>query len=461
MKRNKLAVLSALLFTLPCMASIIHTNTESLVLSTSADGSYQDFDWNWAGYDSEAIVLTYDTSFPANTKASFRMRRPKDGVVYKEVLTAAITVSGTTISFSVTGGTNMVPVGAYWAEVITYNTSTSVYRSVAEGMINVNWSLFKDDAEYFEYYTNTHSLSASLIYYATTSFPGNVTFSGSGVYSDGTNFTFTGVGTGAVASVFARTGVVLAQESDYSSYYSLTNHTHTVANVTGLQAALDAKATIASFTNHTASTGTNVHGLKGMSIIDDAASDGSVYGRQDGVWTNIATSTGYVGTNDWATTNLVLQAQLDIMSTGKTDLADAVLTNAAFESRINSLETNAPMQRYSALASNVHVLASSTGVTAAVVGTVVSLTIPADVTVESAVVRWDGGDGNSFSLDMGTADMANSSLYDRWGVLFQAYREDTGGLIAGASAKLDTTNHDRVIVQGLPTTTTSHCRFGF
>jgi len=31
-----------------------------------------------------------------------------------------------------------VPVGAYWAEVITYNTSTSVYRSLAKGMISVN-----------------------------------------------------------------------------------------------------------------------------------------------------------------------------------------------------------------------------------------------------------------------------------------------------------------------------------
>jgi len=283
-----------------------------------------------------------------------------------------------------------------------------------------------------------------LIYYGSTSFPGNVTFSGDGVYTDGTNFTFTGVGTGAVASIFARTGVVLAQESDYSSYYSLTNHTHTVANVTGLQAALDAKGSTTSVAlvqsnldTHEALEGTNVHGLGTMSIIDDADSDGVTYGRQDGVWTNIATSTGYVGTNAFT------------------------VTNAAMTARILSLETNVPMQRYSALASNIHVRATSTGVTATMVGTLVSLTIPANVVIEAAVVRWDGGDGSGFTLDMGTVDMLNSSLYDRWGVIFQAYREDTGSFIAGASAKLDTTNHDRVTIQGLPTTTTSHCRFVF
>jgi hypothetical protein len=76
-------------------------------------------------------------------------------------------------------------------------------------------------------------------------------------------------------------------------------------------------------------------------------------------------------------------------------------------------------------------------------------------------VRWNGANGSSFTLDMGTSDMANASAADRWGAFFQAYREDTGALIAGASCSLDTVNFDRMIVQGLSAATINHCRFGF
>jgi len=417
MKKNILLII-VFCFAVMAQAAIIHTNTESLTLTNAADGSFTDFRWNWQGYDSEAIVLN---------------------------LTGDITVSTTQLTFSVDGGTNMVPVGSYWAEVITYDdTSRPVYRTVAQGMINVNWSLFKDDDSYFEYYTNIHSLAASLIYYGSTSYPGNVTFSGAGVSGDGANFVFTGVGTGAVSSVFGRTDIVTAQESDYSAFYSLTNHTHVIADTTGLQAALDGKASTGDvgtvetdLAAHEALTGPNVHGLGTMSIIDDAPEDGSGYVRQDGVWTNVASASGYVTTNDWAATNTALQTQ------------------------ITSLQETVPMQRYSALTNQVSVLATSTGVTAVIDGTTVTLDIPSGVRVLSAVVRWNGATSTSFTLDTGTNDMANTALNDRWNALFQAVREDTGAFIAGASCRMDTSNHDEMEIMGLWSGGYNHCRFGF
>ena len=254
MKNKRLTFISAALMmamSYCAHAAIVHTNSQSLVLTNCADGTFTDFRWNWAGYDTEAVILNYDTDLGASTRASFRMRRPKDGTIFKEVLNEDITISTTQLTFTVDGGTNMVPVGSYWAEVITYDTSTNIYRTVAQGMINVNWSLFKDDDEYFEYYTNIHSLAASLIVYQGTSFPGNVTFSGSGFYTDGTNFIFTGLGTGAVASVFGRDGAVVAAAGDYAAFYATTNYAVTLSNL---------------FVAHRDATGTNVHGLGTMAL---------------------------------------------------------------------------------------------------------------------------------------------------------------------------------------------------
>jgi hypothetical protein len=46
----------------------------------------------------------------------------------------------------------------------------------------------------------------------------------------------------SVLSVFGRTGTITAQAGDYSAFYALLVHVHTIADVIGLQAALDALA---------------------------------------------------------------------------------------------------------------------------------------------------------------------------------------------------------------------------
>lgn len=144
--------------------------------------------------------------------------------------------------------------------------------------------------------------------------------------------------------------------------------------------------------------------------------------------------------------------------------AASTATVAAIDGRVTALEATTPLYRYAAMTNSgeeIEVLATAAGVTAARVSTTITVTIPAGVRVLSMRVRWNGANGSAFTLDMGTNDMTNAGLADRWAALFQAYNEDTGALIAGASCRLDSGNHDELEVMGLPTGATSHLRFGF
>lgn len=144
--------------------------------------------------------------------------------------------------------------------------------------------------------------------------------------------------------------------------------------------------------------------------------------------------------------------------------AATTATVAAVDGRVTALEATTPLYRYAAMTNSgeeIYVLATAAGVTAARVGTTITMTIPAGVRLLSMRLRWDGSVGSAFTLVMGTADMDNTGLADRWNAIFQAYNETTGALISGASCRLDTSNHDELEIMGLPTTATSHCRFGF
>lgn len=109
------------------------------------------------------------------------------------------------------------------------------------------------------------------------------------------------------------------------------------------------------------------------------------------------------------------------------------------------------------------VRAHGTGITATVAGTLVTMTIPANTLLLSARLRWPAAAGNTFTLDLGTTDMGNSALSNRWGAVFAAYREDTGAFLPTASCRLDTANHDRLIISGLITTpgVVNHCVLEF
>ena len=159
-------------------------------------------------------------------------------------------------------------------------------------------------------------------------------------------------------------------------------------------------------------------------------------------------TSGYVGTNAFKGTNDIFRAQID-----------------AANSNITTLEENAmQLYRYAAMSvanEQIEVLATGTNITAARVGTTITTTIPSGVKLISMRLRWDGSLGATFTLKLGTVDMANASATDRWGATFAAYREDTGALIAGASCRLNTTDFDTLEIQGLSTATINHIRLGF
>ena len=60
-------------------------------------------------------------------------------------------------------------------------------------------------------------------------------------------------------------------------------HTHSIANITGLQTALDAKVSSTTFNSSIASINSSISGLINDKI-GDAPSDGFTYGRKDGAW---------------------------------------------------------------------------------------------------------------------------------------------------------------------------------
>ena len=109
--------------------------------------------------------------------------------------------------------------------------------------------------------------------------------------------------------------------------------------------------------------------------------------------------------------------------------------------------------------SQVDVLASGLGVTATISGSLVTITVPTGIQVMLAGVRWDAvNNGSTFTL------LLDGYTGSRLASIFQAYREDTGGQISGAQARMDMTTFNQLLVGGLasgPNACICQCRFIF
>jgi len=149
MKRLNTIIAFGLLAVLPAFGIItLHTNTVHLKLADVCDGTFQDFKFRLAGYDDQVFVFTYDQTF-SGIAASFRITKPIEGTIYLDVPITDVTVSGTSITFSV-ARTNIPPPGTYYGELLTYeSSSTNYYRSVAQGTLPVTWSLYLNETNYF------------------------------------------------------------------------------------------------------------------------------------------------------------------------------------------------------------------------------------------------------------------------------------------------------------------------
>lgn len=154
------------------------------------------------------------------------------------------------------------------------------------------------------------------------------------------------------------------------------------------------------------------------------------------------------------------QATGTVTSASSASSNSAVLATGKYvEEAIKGGRVRPSLYRYQACATagqEVYVLASGEGITATILGTGITITIPSGVRLVSARVRWPGTSGTTITLDLGTADMANSGLADRWGCTAAVYREDTGAQILTAAAKLVVGTHDQVQVTGLHDTQVNH-----
>ena len=146
----------------PCVIVIaqpaINTNTVSLALTNTCDGSWSDFSFKNAGYDNQEYKFTYTGIDLTNGMSfAFRLAKPMGGPIYNEIASTAFTDTSNTISWSI-AHSNIPPTGVYYGELLAYTTANSnTYRSIAQGKLNVTWSLYLIDSDYFASVSGTNA----------------------------------------------------------------------------------------------------------------------------------------------------------------------------------------------------------------------------------------------------------------------------------------------------------------
>lgn len=142
---------------------------------------------------------------------------------------------------------------------------------------------------------------------------------------------------------------------------------------------------------------------------------------------------------------------------------DSLLTIAdGFVNRSSTTIFKDSIYRYSAYSSgnnNVEVLATMTGITATKSGGDITFTIPAHIRLISAKIRVESL--SSVVCYLGTSDMANSSMANRWMPIVQAWREDTGVQLMGMTTSMSLTDFTKFTINGLIPTTICQIRLIF
>lgn len=121
------------------------------------------------------------------------------------------------------------------------------------------------------------------------------------------------------------------------------------------------------------------------------------------------------------------------------------------------LKSAASYTRYLARSTSgneVWVMASQTGVTAAVVGSGVTLSYAVPCDIKSIDVRWNGASlGTSFTLDIGTNVWPSTSMANRSAPTVTCYREDTRSPFATFSVSLGDPAFSQITIGSLISTT--------
>ena len=158
MKKILLGLAVILVGVLPSAALVTqHSNSVNLVLADVCDGTFKDFKFSMAGYDDQYFSFNYDKVL-TGIACTFRITKPIEGTIYLDVPSSDITVSGTSVTFTI-AHSNIPPPASYYGELLSYEaTTTNFYRSIAQGMLPVTWSLYLNESNYFARSTTNASV---------------------------------------------------------------------------------------------------------------------------------------------------------------------------------------------------------------------------------------------------------------------------------------------------------------
>jgi hypothetical protein len=135
------SILSLIFASFNALALEGNTSTGSFQYAQSSE-NWDNFAWNWSGYDDQKILVSFDIPYSTNGSMMFRMSYPKRGESFVTMLGILSQSSTTGTTFTgILPRTNMPPVRNYSAEFV-YEENDS-YKSVAKGEVGVHWSLFQ------------------------------------------------------------------------------------------------------------------------------------------------------------------------------------------------------------------------------------------------------------------------------------------------------------------------------
>lgn len=207
------------------------TNRVDLVLSNTCDGTWSDFNFQWSGYDDQLYKMYFDIGCPdaAQVRPAFRLTKPIEGTIYLEYdNTAAIAMSadgsGNMLLSLTIDHTNVPPPGIYYGEFLLYNVAaTNSYRSVAQGAVNVTWSLYLNETNYFDALSKTNAQTGQVYIHPNWSAPPWITSTDQVFSSYATLNMHSGLSNWADL-INAKVTNINGNTSNYQTAYSWGNH---------------------------------------------------------------------------------------------------------------------------------------------------------------------------------------------------------------------------------------------
>lgn len=305
------------------------SNVGSFVASAVSTSNFDQFSWNWVGFNDQKIAVTSDIQV---TKGGFRIVRQRDGAVMYEAsegtnsINSVVTTTNASTNYYLSLSiprTNLPPNGTYLASFLAYEvTYTSVpTRVIADGKITIKYSPWEE--------TNQSSYINPLAY-TIIGPPGHT-------LTDATNWPFALTGTldTVTGSIWTSLGTLSNKHDGLTSTYavatgglwtSLGTHTAQISALITTSATLTARAgsNEASIANLITTSGTHtvqIGTISNLAVVAQAYANTNLTNiavLQTGAATYVAlnTESGRIDevvarTNDWntASTDYVSKAQ--------------------------------------------------------------------------------------------------------------------------------------------------------